>query len=76
MTKAGVNKYIPDTPEEISMIGSLVNHLGSLLAAVSALNESVTWTLICIGIVWLGQSVEKYFQMYIKRNGKPNGSEH
>jgi len=73
MSKRKISRFLPDTPEEISFLGSSVNRLGSALAAVSVVQENIPWTLVCIIVIWFGYEVEKYFQMYIKKENENEG---
>ena len=56
-------RYLPNTPEEWSQIGSAVNRLGIAMSAIGAFQEKETWVLISLGCTWLGHETSEYFKI-------------
>ncbi len=69
MSKEELKRYIPDTPEEWSYIGSSVNRLGAVMTTIGAMNADLTWVFISVGCTWLGHEVSEYFKI---NTNKPN----
>ena len=63
-------RFVPDTPEEISFIGSSIMRLGTAITAIGAFQESTTWMLISAGSTWIGHEIFEYFKLYIKKTEK------
>lgn len=53
--------YIPDTPEEWSLIGSYVRNLGNLMSGVLLFTMSKTWVFASLILTWIGGSASDYF---------------
>lgn len=56
-----IKSYIPDTPEEWSMIGSYIRNLGNTMSGVLLFAASKGWVLVSLGLTWIGESVADYF---------------
>lgn len=67
MSKEELKRFIPDTPEEWSQIGSAVNRLGILMSGIGAFQENFVWVLISLGSTWLGHEISEYFKIYTKK---------
>ena len=56
-------KYLPDTPKEISFIGSALARLGSAMSGVLLFQEHRMWVLATLVITWIGHEVAQYFKL-------------
>lgn len=64
MSADELKKYIPDTPEEWSFIGSSVNRLGTAMSLIGALQKQFVWVLVTAGLTWFGHEVSEYFKIH------------
>jgi hypothetical protein len=71
MSKEELRKYIPDTAEEWSFIGSSINRLGASLSLIGAIQEKFLWVLITVGLTWFGHEVSEYFKINMKKKDEP-----
>lgn len=74
MSRKYLIKYLPDTPEEWSQIGSAVNRLGIAMSAIGAFQAKETWVLISLGCTWLGHETSEYFKIQTAKKHDKKGS--
>jgi hypothetical protein len=71
MSREELKRYIPDSPEEWSFIGSSVNRLGAVITGIGAFQENFKWVIISAGLTWLGHELSEYFKIHTKKNEVP-----
>jgi hypothetical protein len=65
-----LKKYLPDTPEEWSFLGSSINRLGTALSVVGIIQEEFNWALVTVGLTWVGHEISEYFKLYTGKSKK------
>ncbi len=70
MSKEELRKYLPDSPKELSFIGSSIVRLSSALSGAFIVSDHPLWALCTILLAWLGHEMEQYFKLHepIKNN--------
>ena len=71
MSKEELRKYLPDSPKEISFIGSSLVRLSSALSAGFIVSDHSLWAIATIILAWVGHEVEQYFKIHEKKDDKP-----
>jgi hypothetical protein len=64
MSKEELRKYLPDSPKEISFIGSSIVRLSSAISGGLILSDHAIWSIVTIVIAWFGHEVEQYFKIH------------
>jgi len=67
MSVEDFKRFIPDTPEEISFIGSSIMRFGTAVTAIGAFQEDQTWMLISAGSTWVGHEIFEYFKLHMRK---------
>jgi hypothetical protein len=66
MSKDELKKYLPDSAKEISFLGSSIVRLSSAISGGLVISGHPYWSLITIGMAWLGHEIEQYFKLHEK----------
>jgi hypothetical protein len=75
MSKDELRKYIPDSPKEISFIGSSIVRLSSAISGGLVLTGHPLWSLLTILLTWFGHEMEQYFKIHEEvRQSESSGS--
>lgn len=61
-----IKKYIPDSPKEISFLGSSIVRLSSAISAALVLGDEAELSLITIVMAWFGHEIKEYFKLHEK----------
>jgi hypothetical protein len=64
MSKDELRKYLPDSPKEISFIGSSIVRLSSAVSGGLVLSGHPFWSLATILLAWFGHEMEQYFKLH------------
>lgn len=64
MSKEELRKYFPDSPKELSFIGSSIVRLSSALSGAFIVSDHPLYALGTILLAWLGHEVEQYFKLH------------
>lgn len=75
MSREELKKYIPDTPEEISFIGSSIVRLGSAMTGILIFATDPIWICVSAGLTWFGHEVSEYFKVNSKKKSAPDKKE-
>lgn len=75
MSREELRKYLPDSPKELSFIGSSIVRLSSAISGGLVLSGHPVWSLITIGLAWAGHEIEQYFKLHepVKKKEKIDG---
>lgn len=68
MSKEELRKYLPDSPKEISFIGSSIVRLSSAMSGVFIVSDHPWWALVTVLLAWGGHEIEQYFKLHEKQN--------
>jgi hypothetical protein len=67
MSKEELRKYLPDSPKELSFIGSSIVRLSSAISGGLIVSEHQLWAIGTIVLAWLGHEMEQYFKLHEKK---------
>lgn len=66
MSREELRKYLPDSPKELSFIGSSIVRLSSALSGAFIVSEHQYWALGTVLLAWIGHEIEQYFKLHEK----------
>jgi hypothetical protein len=71
MSAEELKKYKPDSPKELSFIGSSIVRLSSALSGAFIVSDHSFWALFTILLAWAGHEIEQYFKLHepVKKKG-------
>jgi hypothetical protein len=72
MSREELRKYLPDSPKEISFIGSSIVRLSSALSGGFIVTDHPRWAIGTVVMAWLGHEIEQYFKLHEKPTRKRN----
>lgn len=64
MSKEELRRYLPDSPKEISFIGSSIVRLSSAVSGGLILSDHAWWAILSILMAWLGHEIQEYFKIH------------
>lgn len=64
MSAEELKKYKPDSPKELSFIGSSIVRLSSAISGGLILSDHAIWAIITILLSWAGHEMEQYFKLH------------
>lgn len=64
MSREELRKYLPDSPKELSFIGSSIVRLSSALSGGFIVSDHPYWALGTVLLAWLGHEIEQYFKLH------------
>lgn len=64
MSKEELRKYLPDSPKELSFIGSSIVRFSSAVSGGLILSDHAWWAIASIVLAWLGHEIEQYFKLH------------
>jgi hypothetical protein len=64
MSAEELKKYKPDSAKEFSFFGSSLVRLSSAVSGGLIASDHAIWSLITVGLAWLGHEVEQYFKLH------------
>lgn len=64
MSKEELRKYLPDSPKELSFLGSSLVRLGSVVSGCLIVSDHAIWALISGLIGWAGHEMNEYFKIH------------
>lgn len=64
MSKEELRKYLPDSPKELSFLGSSLVRLGSLISGCLIVSDNALWALVSGGLTWFGHEMNEYFKLH------------
>lgn len=65
-------KYKPDTPKELSFVGSSIARLGTAMSGVLLFEANKYWVIGSLLITWAGHEMSQYFKLQL---GEPTKEE-
>jgi hypothetical protein len=64
MSREELRKYLPDSPKELSFIGSSIVRLGSSISGCLVLADHEMWAILSMAITWFGHEMNEYFKLH------------
>lgn len=64
MSSEELKKYRPDSPKEVSFIGSSLVRLSSALSAGFIVSDHSLWAIGTVILAWVGHEIEQYFKLH------------
>lgn len=71
MSKEELRRYLPDSPKEISFLGSSIVRLSSAISTGLVLSDHGYLALITVGLAWIGHEIEQYFKIHEPEENEP-----
>jgi hypothetical protein len=73
MSREELRKYLPDSPKELSFLGSSIVRLSSAISGGLIVSGHPVWSLITVGLAWLGHEIEQYFKIHEEKKKLEHG---
>jgi hypothetical protein len=64
MSKEELRKYLPDSPKELSFIGSSIVRLSSAFSGAFIVSDHGLYAIGTILLAWVGHEMEQYFKLH------------
>lgn len=71
MSKEELRKYLPDSPKELSFIGSSIVRLSSAVSGGLILSDHPVWAIGSVILAWVGHEIEQYFKIHEPEEKEP-----
>jgi hypothetical protein len=75
MSKEELRKYLPDSPKELSFLGSSIVRFSSAISGGLIVSDHGLLAIGTIVISWLGHEIEQYFKIHEKPKGSTDKQE-
>ncbi len=66
MSKEELKRYLPDSPKELSFIGSSIVRLSSAFSGAFIVSDHSWYAIGTILLAWAGHEMEQYFKLHEK----------